>query len=69
MLVVYRAPGDEMKGGLVEVGAALATSTRVFAAGHWTIDHTWLKHPNIEVLSPKVSVQQLFLSALGGYRK
>lgn len=69
VLVVYRAPGDEMKGGLVEVGAALATSTRVYAVGHWTIDHTWLKHPDIEVISPKISVQQLFLYTLGGYRK
>lgn len=45
-LLVYRANADEqLKGGFIEVGAALANGAKVLAVGF--DDHTFTNHPNV----------------------
>lgn len=47
-LIVYHEPGETPKGSLVEIGAALAAGTRVYAVGVGA-DHTWTAHPGVTV--------------------
>jgi hypothetical protein len=45
-LVLYSEPGEELKGALVEAGAALAHGLFVVVAGV-KLSHSWLQHPNV----------------------
>lgn len=42
-LIVYAEDGDVLKGGLVEVGAALASGKPVYAVG--PVQGSWVEHP------------------------
>lgn len=44
-LVVYHEPGDVLKGGFVEIGAALAHGVSVFVAGD--PPGSWVHHPKV----------------------
>lgn len=44
-LLVYRLAGEQLKGGFVEVGAALAAGKKVVAVG--CDDQSFVNHPNV----------------------
>lgn len=46
-LLVYAAPDDHLRGGLVEVGIALASKTPVIAIGKHPDYGTWQYHPGV----------------------
>ena len=46
LLVLYREPGDVLKGGWIELGAALAHGIPVFAVG--IEEYTVANHPGIQ---------------------
>lgn len=46
-LIAYAEPGDELKGGLIEIGAALATGTPVYVVGEVEALKTCKYHPLI----------------------
>jgi hypothetical protein len=53
LLIVYREPGEVLKGAWVEVGAALAVGTPVFAVG--LDDFTIAKHKRLTHFSDMTS--------------
>ena len=50
ILLVYRQNSDEqLKGGFIELGAALANGATIYAVGF--NDHTFIHHPNVTIFS------------------
>ena len=59
-LLVYCEPGDQLKGGLVEVGAALSAGKPVYAVG--PMDGSWVHHP---LVTPCATLGEVY-EKLGG---
>jgi hypothetical protein len=52
-LILYREAGEELRGALVEVGAALACGVRVYVVGD--VEASWKYHPQV-TLCPSVEI-------------
>lgn len=53
-VLIYAEPQDQLRGALVEVGAALAVGVPVITAGESDFFGTWQYHPGVVARAPTV---------------